>query len=322
MSRVVILGWDGLDIEMMERFGLTNAFGQHQKKIETYCNPIIEEPHTKELWPSMITGVHPDVHGIEAVAEDGVAWDSSLLDTISTLANGIIPDSILTPVGAKLRQHGVGVAATTAEYYDENGIPTVFDEIGGRAISIPNYQTDYDRAHELDADRNDVWRQIAPERIESGGKRPTVSTEKIEALLYREVSQRVGLTRGRVGRDPLIWTWFGLLDTVGHIQPALGDEFVKEWYKTAARMTQSIRQTVDDDTTVVCVSDHGIQNGDHTHYATIASDDPDPVEEIDHVFGVADWLRQQEFSGEFADREVAEKDREAIRDDLEALGYV
>jgi len=52
---IIVLGWDGLNLELAERFGVAESFGAHTATIETYVNPATDEPHTKELWPSMIT---------------------------------------------------------------------------------------------------------------------------------------------------------------------------------------------------------------------------------------------------------------------------
>ena len=73
---VIVLGWDGLDVELLDRYGLGDAFGQHRTTAETYVNPVIDDPHTRELWPSMITGSHPAEHGAPAATAHGVARDS------------------------------------------------------------------------------------------------------------------------------------------------------------------------------------------------------------------------------------------------------
>jgi len=67
--QVVILGWDALDAEVVEQYALAEQFGR-PSKIETYVNPTIDAPHTRELWPSMISGQHPDEHGIYAVSDE------------------------------------------------------------------------------------------------------------------------------------------------------------------------------------------------------------------------------------------------------------
>lgn len=320
---IIVLGWDGLDIECMQRFGVGDAFGTHRGRIDTHVNDVVDSPHTRELWPSMITGVPPSEHGIVAATEHGVAWDSSLLRAGSRLATNAIPDVLQAWLGKRLREQGVGLDAKTPAYYHDNDIGTVFDG-GGRAISIPNYETERDRERGLDGNRDSLWATIQPDKSLETGMAPGVDRETLYHELGRELGQRVGETTAAISAgEPLVWTWFGLLDTVGHIQPALGDQFVREWYEIAAGVTESIRALASAEATVVAVSDHGIQGGTHTHYATAASDDPAPVEAIEHVFEVADWVRERRSSGgAMSEPKVSADATAAVRDELAALGYI
>lgn len=322
---VIVLGWDGLDLAQMERFGYADAFGEHYETIDTYVNPYIDAPHTHELWPSMITGLHPDEHGIHAATEgDGVNWDSDVLRTASRVSEGIVPDSVKTWLGKRLRERGVGLEVTTAEYYEEHDISTVFDD-GGRAISIPNYETDLDRQHDLDAHRDELWKALDVDKSLPVGMEPQVDRGRVTTILGREAGRRLGQTlyAHRQGHG-LVWTWFGLLDSVGHMEPALGEEIVHEGYDLAAGVTETVRAAVDDDTVVLSISDHGIQDGHHTEYATVCADSPEPVDAIDHVFEVADYIRTADLQGgrNTGTSTVDEKGVRDVREDLADLGYI
>ncbi|MCQ4334616.1 hypothetical protein KM295_14245 [Natronomonas sp. F2-12] len=319
---IIVLGWDGLDIELMGRFGVAEAFGDHRQRIDTHVNDVIDDPHTRELWPSMITGVAPAEHGIHAATENGVAWNSSILRAGSRLATNTIPDDLQAWLGKRLREQGVGLDAKTPAYYHDNDISTVFDG-GGRAISIPNYETERDRARGLDGNRDALWATIEPDKSLDNGMAPGVDRETLYHELGRELGQRVGETTAAItAGEPLVWCWFGLLDTVGHLQPALGDQFVREWYEVAAGITETVRSVVPADATVLAISDHGIQEGTHEHYATVASDDPAPVEAIEHVFEVADWIRQARVeSAAMPEPEVSADGVRDVQAELQALGY-
>lgn len=321
--RVVILGWDALDLERIEEFELGDQFGDERTKIETFVNPVIDDPHTKELWPSMITGLHPDEHGVHAVAETGVNWDSTLLQTAATLANGVVPQSLLTEIGARLRQRGVGLESRGADYYRENGIETVFDNLDGKAISIPNYETEADRRHEFDANRDELWKELDADKTLEVGLDPQVDIDRVYHLLGRELGTRVGQTiQAMHAGHEVVWTWFGVLDSVGHMEPALGETIVRDWYQVAANVTETIRAMSDEETIVITVSDHGLQDGTHTHYATLCSDHPDPVDQIDHVFDVADYLETADLSSsEGMTGQVGSEDVRDVQSELEALGY-
>jgi hypothetical protein len=323
MTDVVVLGWDGLDLELVEQFGLGEAFGSYRTTIDTHVNPIVDEPHTLELWPSMITGLPPDEHGVVAVTEsEGVEWGNPVLDVASTVGNQVLPHEIMIYLGAKVRELGAGPDITKASYYRERDIETVFESCGGHAISIPNYQTDADRAHGLDAHRDRLW-QALDVSYAGEGTTPGVAVPQIYDELGAAVGRRLGHTLMAIdGGEPLVWTWFGLLDSVGHMEPAVGDQLVADWYRTAAQITRQVRAQAPADTAVLAVSDHGIQEGEHTHYATLCADDPTPVEEIGHVFGIADWLRSQEFERGATERQISDAGRETVRETLADMGYI
>jgi len=71
----------------------------------------------------------------------------------------------------------------------------------------------------------------------------------------------------------------------------------------------------------VAISDHGIQNGEHTHHATVASDDHAPVAAIDHVFETADWIRRQDPAGH-GGTAVDAGELQTVNERLESLGYI
>jgi len=322
---IIVLGWDGLDLDLAERFGVAESFGAHAEPIETYVNPGTGEPHTKELWPSMITGLHPDEHGIHAVTVDGDSrpkWDSDALAVAARIADWTVPDSAQTWLGAALQERGAAQESYRPAYYDKRDIETVFDD-GGRAISVPNYQTGRDRRLGLDANRDGIWAELAIDRTGEGADfTPQVDMTAIHDIIGRELGRRVGLTVDAIaGGHPLVWCWFGALDTVGHINPAVEAPLQRQYYQIAAAQTRAIRALAPEAATVVAISDHGIQNGEHTHHATVASDDRGPVAAIDHVFQVADWIRRQDpagHGGTTVDADAVDTVNERLAD----LGYI
>lgn len=323
MTDVIVLGWDGLDIELMREFGLGEAFGTHRARIDTHVNPVIDEPHTRELWPSMITGVSPSEHGIRAVTEtDGVDWDNPLLDLAAPAARKTLPKDWVTALGARLRDSGFARPDTVgAEHYEREGVSTVFDAVGGRSISIPNYRTVADERHGFDEHRSELWKSLEVTRDGTGVVDPEVAVPQVYRELGERVGARLGLTVEAVtAGEPLVWTWFGVLDSAGHLGPAVETDLVADWYETAAAVTAHTRAVAPPDATVVAISDHGIQAGDHTHYATVASDDPEPVEDISHVFEVSDWVRGA-VDSERVERGIDAEARESVQEKLDALGY-
>jgi hypothetical protein len=323
-DQIVVLGWDALDAALVDEFGLSGQFGAHQKRIETIVNPAIEEPHTRELWPTLITGRTPDDHGIRAATDsDGVDWGNPVLDTASSVANGIVPQPVLTAIGKRLRSRGAGLGFEKPAYYRKRGIETVFDGRGSRPISIPNYATAADRRLGLDANRDRLWKELQADRTVVEGIEPQVDIGAVEDILGRALGRRVTQTVAAMQQDtPLVWCWFGLLDSVGHMDPAVEHPLQREAYDLAAGITETVRSLAGDGTTVLSVSDHGLQAGHHTHYATVASDDAAAVEAIDSVLDVAPWIQRRDPGGRAVPSATAEQSVDETREQLEALGYV
>lgn len=321
---VIVLGWDALDIEVIEKYALSGQFGLHQKKIETYVNPVTGEPHTKELWPSLITGLHPDDHGLHAKTEDGgVEWGNPIINTASTVANGVVPQVVLSYIGRRLRERGAAMAMKQTDYYANNGISTVFDDRQSHAISIPNHQTEFDRKMGLDANRDDVWASLLVNRDGTEGYQPGKSTAGVYDILGRELGKRIGVTLNAINSGAsLVWTWFGLLDTVGHMAPAMTAPIERDWYQIAAGVTETIKACAPNDATILSISDHGLQDGHHTHYATLCTDNPDASAAIDGIYDVVDWIDERDPQASAGRREIDTDAMDGVRSQLEDLGYV
>jgi len=319
MTQVIVLGWDGLDHDLMEKHGVAQAFGSYHSKIDTFVNDVIGEPHTRELWPTLITGLKPPEHGIRAATpSEGVDWNNPIISAAATLANGIVPRHVLTELGRLVRQAGAGLDRKHAADYT---VDTVFSE-EDRPISIPNHHTSYDDTHGMDANRDQLWQELDVDRTVSDGIEPQVDLQTVQDVLGEAVGRRTTHTLGAMQSGKgLVWTWFGYLDSVGHINPALEYPLEREAYQLAASVTQTVRRMAGDDTIVITVSDHGLQDGGHTDYATIASDTKAIVDDVSAVWDLADVIRDINPA-----RRVVGGDATATPGDvtqqLEALGYV
>jgi len=235
----------------------------------------------------------------------------------------VLPQRVQTWAGRQLQDQGAKQTAYGPDYYRERGIDAVVAREGATPISIPNYQTERDRRLGLDANRERVWAELSIDRAAAGAEfDPQVDTPRIHDIIGRELGRRLGLTIEALHSGAgLVWTWFGALDTVGHIAPAVDAALERQYYKLAAAQTAAIRRLAPDDATVLAVSDHGIQHGEHTHHATVASGERAPVAAIDHVFEVADWIRRQDPTGR-GGAAVDAGEMQAVTERLASLGYI
>lgn len=331
----VVLGWDGLDYDVAEAFGLVDAFGPHARRIETFANPVVGKPHTRELWPSIVTGLPPDEHGVHAVSEGSPGWENPLVETASRLAQGVVPERVRTEIGRVLRDRGASFEHVGADYYRQEGIRTVFDGRAARAITVPNYRVDADARAEYLLDRAAQLDEFLA--VREGTNEPRVALPALDERLVAETAKKVGAVRAALRREyDLVFVWLAYLDTVGHLAPVVADEepgWQERAYRLAAAMTDEVRGDLADGDTLVCVSDHGLQDGEHTHDAFVGASETAAIESVESVLDVADAIdRVTPAGGEGGDPGVrdpyryeartAARDADEVRDRLEDLGYL
>jgi len=335
----VVLGWDGLDFEVATEFGLVELFGDHTKKIDTIDNPELGKPHTMELWPSIITGLTPQEHGLQwSASDDRADWKDPRIDRLSRVAEGMIPKRLRTRIGRVLLNAGSELGYTEAEEYGESGIETMFDGRVALPIAIPNYRTALDLR--LDVETNREWElgeYLNLERDDDGEihHEPEIPLSELELRLGIEAYTKLGLIHTSVHREyDVIFVWFSFLDTVGHLSPVADPGWQERGYRIAARETRQIGELLEPEDTLVCVSDHGLQGGSHTHHAFLGASDKRVVAGIESVIDVREGIdRVTPSSGErdgYPDlrppyrsaEEGTRRTADEVRSQLEDLGYM
>jgi len=324
---LVVLGIDALDPDLVEESEHPNLVLDSYEAIETISSSA-GEPSTHELWPTIITGLRPEDHGL-TLEDDGVAWGNPVLSVASRVADYVLPDSLQTAIGAWLLTNtGADAFRTPATYYTENGIETVFDGRAAKPIGVPNYVVDpdsEDREHSL---RKNMGELFERDPDATGGHRSADPSKFYEQCMEMAMV-RIALTRRalRSREYELVFGYTSGLDLVGHVayqspgMQAAGyeelDEFVGE-----------LRSDLGPDDELVLVSDHGLQEGVHTHEAMVAATDPAFVERVDSVLDVRaaidDELDGTDHVPTPREFEAAEDEAggEAVREQLEDLGYM
>ncbi|WP_415382077.1 alkaline phosphatase family protein [Halosimplex sp. TS25] len=322
---VVVLGIDALDPDLVDPDAHPNLTLATHRSIET-IESVAGEPSTHELWPTIITGLRPEEHGL-TLDDDGVAWGNPLLELGSTVADFVLPDALQTRIGAWLLTNtGADAFRTPATYYDENGIETLFDGREATAIGVPNYVVDpdsEDREHNLRRSLGDLFER---DPDATGGHTSADPYEFYEQCLEMAMVRIARARRGlRGGRYELVFAYTSGLDLVGHVTydlPALQrsaydelDEFVGE-----------LRDDLDEGDELLLVSDHGLQDGVHTDEAMVAGTDEAMVEAIGSVVDVRAAIEAELRGGDHrGDREegtFSEAGAAEVKGQLEDLGYM
>lgn len=321
----VVLGWDGLDDELVRQFDLRDAFGAHVRPIETIVNPVLDKPHTWELWPSIITGQHPNEHGIHAHEYIETNWSNPLVRWAARLSEPI-PDSMRWRVGRWLRDAGAEMAFESADYYNT----TVFDAYRSFPLAIPNYRTAFDDRYGMSVDRGaELGAYLNTQTDESGETRrtPAVAPETFAGQIAADAGEKIALARHAIAQDyDLIFLWLAYLDTAGHVAPTLSDPdaWMRQHYQQAADWTALIRDALGDDDVLMCLSDHGLQDGEHTRMACVGAWPARVAVETESVLDVADTIDAFTTASEARHdaHSTADGAVDEVRENLQALGYV
>lgn len=323
---VVVFGIDALDPDLVDSTEHPNLTLDRHERIETIVSAS-GEPSTHELWPTIITGLRPEEHGL--TLEDGVAWESPVLRIGSKASDYVLPTSIQTQIGALLLNRTAEDAfRTPASYYADNGLTTVFDGYTTKTIGIPNYVVDLDtedREHQLRRDMGELFERNPEAKGGHTSADPIEFYEQcIEMAMIRTARIRRAL-RGR--RYEFVFGYTSGLDLIGHVsydQPALQERA----YEELNEFVGELRSDLDDDDELVIVSDHGLQDGLHTEEAMIASTDPAIVEGVSSVLDVCKALKSELDTNDHTpvsrseDAEFGSGDSMEVREQLEDLGYM
>lgn len=323
---LVVLGLDALDPDIVAQGDYPNLTLSEHRSIET-IDSIEGEPSTHELWPTIITGLTPAEHGL-VLSDDGVAWGNPILNFGSHFADLLLPEGLQNKIGAWLLTNTTADAfRTPTTYYNEHDLETVFDGYNAKAIGIPNYVVDAsetDREHELRQHMGELFKRDPDASGGHSSANPLAFYEQcLEMMMIRLARARRGLR----GRDAeLVFAYTSGLDLVGHVaydQPGLQAAA----YKELDDFVGDVRNDLTEDDKLLLVSDHGLQDGVHTHEAMVAATDSQLVADIGSVTDVRSAIEVElDRTDHQPERRVFDQGDgvggEAVREQLEDLGYM
>ena len=323
---LVVLGIDALDPELVDPDRHEHLTLAAHRAVET-IDSVEGEPSTHELWPTIITGLEPRDHGL-TLADDGVAWESPVLNLGSSLADKLLPDALQTRIGAWLLTNTSADAfRTPATYYSDHGIETVFDGTQSAEIGIPNYVVDpgeVDREHRLRQSMGDLF-QRDPDA--TGGHRsadPLAFYERCLEMVMIRIARARRKLRGRTVE--LVFAYTSGLDLIGHV--AYDHRGLqRDAYDELDDFVGDVVSDLGPADGFLLVSDHGLQDGVHTHEAMVAATKPSLVDSIESVLDVKGAIEAELADGTHApEPRAVERDEggdvDAVRDQLEDLGYM
>lgn len=327
---LVVLGIDALDPHLLQQTEYPHLSLEDSKRIETICSSETDRPSTHELWPTIITGLKPAEHGIEL--EEGLQWENPIFNLGSRVSNFVLPKSVQVKIGAWLLDNtDEGNFRTPASYYTERGLETIFDETVSKPIGIPNYVVDpdeEDREHELRKNLGDLFELDTKDETEHRHKtsNPAEFYEQcMEMSMVRIARVRRAL---RSEKYELIFGYTSGLDLIGHVsyaEPGLQRRGYEEMNDFVGELLSDIGESDE----LLLVSDHGLQNGEHTDEAVVSSTSKQLIEDVESVLDVKNSIESElnrtdhEPDGKEPMQPIGAGERgEEVRDHLEDLGYI
>lgn len=327
---VVVLGIDALDPDFLDEEVYTNLCLNENRRIETVLSSETGRPSTHELWPSIITGLPPEEHGIEL--EGGLEWENPLLNIGSRLSNFFVPKRIQVKIGAWLLDNtDEGNFRAPASYYEKNGIGTLFDDAESKPIGVPNYVTDpddEDREHELRKNMGDLFQLDIENQTEH--RHRTSDPGEFYELCMEMSMVRIARTRRalRSRRYELVFGYTSGLDLIGHVsyaEPGLQ----RRAYEELDDFVGELRGDIGEDDELLLISDHGLQEGEHTEEAVVSATSETLVEGIETVLDVRGAVEKElrendhEPEGKESRGRIGEGEKgQEVKEHLEDLGYM
>ena len=241
LSKVLILGLDSLEYDLVEEYDIKSLKQVEYEKIDLLLKKH-EEPITPLIWGSFITGKNPEEHGIKSFHK----WNNPIINKIasSNLMNFL---DRKTSVQFHNILDKLGFKAHPPTRFDIK-CDTLFDIIPNSIpISVPSFNED---------ECNKKIRKMLV-------KAPKLCT-KLEAWkAFQDRKKR--LLEALNGGWSLLFAHFFVLDTIQHLY-FYDSNYIRTVYEEIGDFVGEIKEKIDDDVRVLIISDHGQKGGLHTPY--------------------------------------------------------
>jgi hypothetical protein len=244
--RVCILGYDGLEYDIVEKQNLTQIKQREYGKVKVPIVGGIDDPSTPIVWTSFITGQPPDVHGVDMPE----VWDNAFDGFRSFIRKHKILHGISRrfKIGYKVR----GAIGIEAKFPSRKNIkcPTLFDEIDQSIpLGIPVFNKNLSKVYP-------VGEVI---RVRQNPSYSLNFEKKIRKLFTQEVEDLFEAIK----KDwKLLMVHFHITDLFGHV--FWGTEKLITLYEEMNNLTKRIKMELRKDDLVLIISDHGMSKLGHT----------------------------------------------------------
>lgn len=248
ISRVCILGYDGLELTLVEELGLQSLMQREHGRVRVPIAGGIDDPSTPIVWTSLITGQPPSVHGVDMPQ----FWDSSLDGLRSFLRR----HRTLYGIAKRLRlgYRVRGSMGVEPKFPSRKNIrcDTIFDIVQPSiAISVPVYNEDIYSQYPV----GEVFKAIQDPEFRRGYEK------RVRHIFKQEVDE---LFKALEEEWRVLMIHLHITDLLGHIY--WGTEKLALLYEEMDLMTERVRRRLRPEDLVLVISDHGMGRYGHTRY--------------------------------------------------------
>lgn len=254
-NRVLILGFDGLEYNLVEKLDLKHIKQVEYGKVDipTECyKKSLEVPYTPVVWASFLTGELPSRHGITELNRK--RWENSKLEWLRE--NVYVKTGLYKLLKERVPLYKLFMALgfkKRPSLRDDYRVPTIFDQRDGVTIYVPTIDPEWD------------IRLPYKKEIES----TLHKLKELEWNRFREIRER---TLNSISyKWEILMSYNRLADIWGHI--AFGDsDAMQKIYRALNSFVGEVKDRVDKSIFILVVSDHGMEALEGTKYGGKHSD--------------------------------------------------
>jgi len=274
MKKVIILGLDALEYDLVTEWDLQNLMQEECGKTELPMDEdyVYDDPATPVIWTSFITGKKPSEHGVETVT----VWNSRFMNWFT---KRIYIKYLHKPAKKVDCQYPSAPPPEQIESGKRKKKPTDILKRFGIYERFPEQadirsDTIFDMPLRTIASRVPVY---SPYEEAFPPAKATIAEALVKKGMYRvkwdmkclkawnERSKELLAYMEYQDKYDLLMHYFFTLDAVQHAFPDKLDK-IKEWYVRADELAGKVREKLGPDTLFLIVSDHGQKKGLHTPY--------------------------------------------------------
>ena len=270
INRVLILGIDALEYDLVEEWDLKNLKQEEYGKTELPLLPN-QEPATVIIWPCFITGKMPKEMGFSTI--------HVFPQPIQRVVEAVYPRvrKYLIDYNAKdITEKKKGKQSYLdkfANWLNKMGLthpPSKSDIISDTLFdTIPN--SIHFHVPVYDNDAFPGYRKKVVDAIENPAHRPILEMQCLQE--FKQRSREVFEWLERKDEWQLFMQYFFVLDAVQHVFYNNLKKIAK-FYIMFDEFVGKVREKIDDDTLLLIVSDHGQKKGIHTTYGFYSVNKP------------------------------------------------